>query len=92
MLVRAAAGKKVVIAQTAPAVRVSLGEELGMEPGQAVTGKMVTALKEVRTKQQKSAACSSNNSMLGAVLCAPEVCCASLAGSLRSTRRSAALL
>lgn len=43
----AASKQKVVIAQTAPAVRVSLGEELGMEPGQAVTGKMVTALKQV---------------------------------------------
>lgn len=42
-----AEGKKVVIAQTAPAVRVSLGEELGLEAGQAVTGKMVTALKEL---------------------------------------------
>lgn len=38
---------KVVIAQTAPAVRVALGEEFGYEPGTIVTGKMVTALKEM---------------------------------------------
>ncbi|HHV96475.1 MAG TPA: 2Fe-2S iron-sulfur cluster binding domain-containing protein [Clostridiaceae bacterium] len=34
-----------VIAQTAPAVRVALGEEFGMPIGTRVTGKMVTALK-----------------------------------------------
>jgi NADH-quinone oxidoreductase subunit G len=37
--------KKTVIVQVAPAVRVALGEEFGMEPGTSVTGKMVTALK-----------------------------------------------
>lgn len=36
---------KYVIVQTAPAVRVGLGEEFGYEPGTIVTGKMVTALK-----------------------------------------------
>jgi NADH-quinone oxidoreductase subunit G/NADP-reducing hydrogenase subunit HndD len=36
---------KVVIVQTAPAVRVALGEEFGMEPGKVVTGKMVAALR-----------------------------------------------
>lgn len=36
-----------VIAQTAPAVRVALGEEFGMEIGTNVTGKMVTALKRL---------------------------------------------
>ena len=36
---------KVVIVQTAPAVRVAIGEEFGLEPGSIVTGKMVTALK-----------------------------------------------
>jgi NADH-quinone oxidoreductase subunit G/[NiFe] hydrogenase diaphorase moiety small subunit/NADP-reducing hydrogenase subunit HndD len=36
-----------VVVQTAPAVRVALGEELGFEPGERVTGKMVTALKRV---------------------------------------------
>ncbi|MCD6449868.1 MAG: (2Fe-2S)-binding protein [Thermotogaceae bacterium] len=36
---------KVVIAQTAPAVRVAIGEEFGLEPGAIVTGKMVTGLK-----------------------------------------------
>jgi NADH-quinone oxidoreductase subunit G/NADP-reducing hydrogenase subunit HndD len=34
-----------VIVQVAPAVRVSLGEELGMEPGSIVTEKIVAALK-----------------------------------------------
>ena len=37
--------EKVVIAQTAPAVRVALGESFGMPIGTVVTGKMVTALK-----------------------------------------------
>ena len=36
---------KTVVVQTAPAVRVALGEEFGMEPGYISTGKMVTALK-----------------------------------------------
>ena len=39
---------KIVIVQTAPAVRVALGEELGMEPGSIVTGKMVAALRTIR--------------------------------------------
>jgi NADP-reducing hydrogenase subunit HndD len=36
-----------VVVQTAPAVRVALGEEFGMEIGTNVTGKMVTALKRI---------------------------------------------
>lgn len=36
-----------VIVQTAPAVRVGLGEELGLKPGSRVTGKMVAALKRL---------------------------------------------
>lgn len=36
---------KTVIVQTAPAVRVALGDGFGMEAGTLVTGKMVTALK-----------------------------------------------
>lgn len=36
---------KTVIVQTAPAVRVALGEAFGMEAGTDVTGKMVTALR-----------------------------------------------
>ncbi|SDG08394.1 NAD(P)-dependent iron-only hydrogenase catalytic subunit [Thermoanaerobacter thermohydrosulfuricus] len=36
--------KKYVVAQTAPAVRVALGEEFGMPIGSIVTGKMVAAL------------------------------------------------
>ncbi len=40
------AGKYVVV-QTAPAVRVALGEEFGMPIGTAVTGKMVAALRRL---------------------------------------------
>jgi iron-only hydrogenase group A len=36
-----------VVVQTAPAVRVALGEDLGYDPGERVTGKMVTALKQL---------------------------------------------
>jgi len=36
-----------VVVQTAPAVRIALGEELGFEPGERVTGKMVSALRRV---------------------------------------------
>ncbi len=36
---------KHVIVQVAPAVRVALGDEFGMEPGALVTGKMVTAMR-----------------------------------------------
>ncbi len=39
--------KKRVIVQTAPAVRVALGEEFGYPPGTIVTGKMATALREI---------------------------------------------
>jgi len=39
--------KKHVVVQTAPAVRVGLGEELGLDPGERVTGKMVAALKRL---------------------------------------------
>jgi NADP-reducing hydrogenase subunit HndD len=39
--------EKHVVVQTAPAVRVALGEDLGYDPGQRVTGKMVTALKQL---------------------------------------------
>ena len=38
---------KTVIVQTAPAVRVALGEEFGMEPGTLVTGKMAAALRQL---------------------------------------------
>ncbi|WP_319482027.1 NADH-dependent [FeFe] hydrogenase, group A6 [uncultured Draconibacterium sp.] len=38
---------KHVVVQTAPAVRVGLGEELGLKPGERVTGKMVAALKRL---------------------------------------------
>ena len=42
---------KHVIVQTAPAIRVALGELFGMEAGTIVTGKMVTALKRMGFKQ-----------------------------------------
>lgn len=39
---------KTVVIQTAPAIRAALGEEFGYEPGQCVTGKMASALKEMK--------------------------------------------
>ncbi|HPJ33577.1 MAG TPA: NADH-dependent [FeFe] hydrogenase, group A6 [Spirochaetota bacterium] len=36
-----------VVVQTAPAVRVGLGEALGMDPGKVVTGKMVASLRRL---------------------------------------------
>ena len=38
---------KHVVVQTAPAVRIGLGEELGLKPGSRVTGQMVAALKRL---------------------------------------------
>ena len=38
---------KTVVVQTAPSVRAALGEEFGLEPGTLVTGKMVSALREL---------------------------------------------
>ena len=38
---------KHVVVQTAPSVRVALGEALGMKPGEAVTGQMVAALRRL---------------------------------------------
>lgn len=38
---------KYVVVQTAPAVRVALGEEFGMEPGHSVTGKMAALLRKL---------------------------------------------
>lgn len=38
---------KVVVVQTAPSVRVALGEELGIPAGSVVTGKMVAALRRL---------------------------------------------
>ena len=42
---------KYCVINTAPAVRVSLGEEFGMKPGSDVTGKMITALKMLGFKK-----------------------------------------
>lgn len=39
--------EKVVVVQTAPAIRASLGEALGMESGALVTGQMVAALRRL---------------------------------------------
>jgi iron-only hydrogenase group A len=39
--------EKFVVVQTAPATRVALGEDLGLEPGIRVTGKMVSALRKM---------------------------------------------
>lgn len=36
--------KKRVVAQVAPAIRVAIGEEFGLEPGSRVTGKLASAL------------------------------------------------
>ncbi|HZX44631.1 MAG TPA: NADH-dependent [FeFe] hydrogenase, group A6 [Candidatus Nanoarchaeia archaeon] len=38
---------KYLVAQTAPSIRATLGECFGMSPGTPVTGKMVTALREI---------------------------------------------
>ncbi|NLO97474.1 MAG: 4Fe-4S binding protein [Peptococcaceae bacterium] len=38
---------KRTIVQTAPAIRAAIGEEFGLEPGTLVTGKLVTALREL---------------------------------------------
>ncbi len=39
--------QKHLVVQTAPAVRIALGEALGMDPGHIVTGKMVAALRRL---------------------------------------------
>jgi NADP-reducing hydrogenase subunit HndD len=38
--------KKHIVVETAPSIRVSIGEEFGLEPGTIVLGKMVAALRE----------------------------------------------
>lgn len=39
--------KKTVVVQTAPAVRVAIGEEFGMKPGSIATGQMAAALRRL---------------------------------------------
>ncbi|BBB90292.1 MAG TPA: NADH-dependent [FeFe] hydrogenase, group A6 [Methylomusa anaerophila] len=39
--------KKRVVVQVAPAIRAAIGEEFGLAPGTLVTGKLVTALREM---------------------------------------------
>ena len=43
--------EKFVVVQTAPAIRAALGECFGYEPGTLVTGKMVTALRQLGFKK-----------------------------------------
>ena len=38
---------KHVVVQTAPAIRVSIGEEMGLEPGEVTTGQLVAALRRL---------------------------------------------
>ncbi len=44
-------GKKLMVAQAAPAIRVSLGEFYGLEPGANVTGRIAAGLRRVGFKQ-----------------------------------------
>lgn len=39
--------EKYVVVQTAPSVRISLGEDLGIEPGKRVTGRLVSSLRRL---------------------------------------------
>lgn len=41
---------KIVIAQTAPSIRVTIGEAMGMKPGTISTGKMVAGLRQIGCK------------------------------------------
>lgn len=50
-VIDALSSNKYLIAQTAPSIRATLGECFGMEPGTPVTGKMVTALREIGFKK-----------------------------------------
>lgn len=51
---------KVCIAYTAPSVRVSIGESFGMERGEFVQGKLVSALKEVGFKYVFDVTCGAD--------------------------------
>lgn len=44
-------GRKYVVAQTAPAIRFSLGEFYGMDPGANVTGRLPAALRRIGVKK-----------------------------------------
>jgi len=39
--------KKILIAQIAPSIRVSIGEEFGKKPGEVVTGQLATSMKKL---------------------------------------------
>lgn len=43
-------GRKTVVCQTAPAVRVSIGEEFGLAPGAITTGQLVSAQRQLGFK------------------------------------------
>ena len=43
-------GDKVIVCQTAPAIRINLADAVGMPSGTIITGKMVTALKQLGFK------------------------------------------
>jgi iron-only hydrogenase group A len=43
--------EKFVIVQTAPAIRIGIGEAMGMEPGSLVTGQMVAGLRKLGFKK-----------------------------------------
>ncbi len=43
-------GDKIMIAQFAPSIRVSIGEEFGLDPGSETSGKIVSALKKLGFK------------------------------------------
>ena len=44
-------GKKYLVAQAAPAIRISLGDFFGLEPGANVTGKVAAALRRIGFRQ-----------------------------------------
>ena len=44
-------GKKYLVAQAAPAIRVSLGDFFGLPPGTNVTGKVAAALRRMGFRQ-----------------------------------------
>lgn len=43
-------GRKIVVCQTAPAVRVAIGEEFGLAPGTITTGQLVAAQRKLGFK------------------------------------------
>lgn len=56
----ALASNKIVVFNTAPAVRISLGDEFGMEKGSFVEGKMVSALRKLGAKYVLDVVCGAD--------------------------------